>query len=154
MMRDLQKRLLRVESVLPSLPSDTECWISALVWFGIAYYLGKPAPKERPFVAFVRALGYHDERELKSDVANKDWMVSRKIASAKDKLFEIFGIRLVTLRDDPKRSLKYYKGLKRIEAGLPVSYKKRLKKMLTRADINIAWIQENGGIVHYLSYFP
>ena len=159
-LRHLEKRLRRVESILPPLPDASVCWAFGVQWFGIAYYLGKPAAGEEPFVAFARALGYADELELKTAMTNDVFILPRRFSSAERKLRETFGISLKS--DDPKNALKsgdpknaldLLAGLERMEAGLPKSYKNRLKKIVTRADINIAWICLHDGLVAYLRCF-
>ena len=127
------------------------CWAFGVEWFGIAYYLGKPTPDEEPFVAFARALGYADELELKTVMTNDAFILPRRFISAERKLRETFGISLKS--DDPKNASNFLQGLEQMEARLPKSYKNRLNKIVTRADINIAWIRLNYGVVAYLHCF-
>ena len=60
-----------MESSLPPLLNETVSWTSGLLWFAIAFYLGKPAPNEKPFAAFARALGYANESELNAAIEKK-----------------------------------------------------------------------------------
>jgi hypothetical protein len=63
-MRNLERRIRRLESVLPPLMTDNESWMCGVLWFAVAHYLGNPSPDEKPFAAFARALGYADQSEL------------------------------------------------------------------------------------------
>jgi hypothetical protein len=70
-MRGLERRIRKLESVLPPLLTPYVSWMFAVLWFGIAHYLGNPSPDEKPFAAFARALGYANQSELES--AMTDW---------------------------------------------------------------------------------
>ena len=65
-MRGLERRIRRLESVLPPLLTDHESWMCGVLWFAVAHYLGNPSPDEKPFAAFARALGYADQSELEN----------------------------------------------------------------------------------------
>jgi hypothetical protein len=65
-MRGLERRIRKLESLLPPLLSDDVSWMFGVLWFAVAYYLGNPSPDEKPFAAFARALGYADRSELES----------------------------------------------------------------------------------------
>jgi hypothetical protein len=80
MMHGLDRRLRKLESVLPPLLTPNESWIAGLLWFAVAYYLGNPSPDEKPFAAYARALGYAKESELKSAMGAKDRELSLKLA--------------------------------------------------------------------------
>jgi hypothetical protein len=81
MMQGLDRRLRKLESVLPPLLTPSESWIAGLLWFAVAYYLGNPSPGEKPFAAYARALGYADESELKSAMGAKDRELALIIAN-------------------------------------------------------------------------
>jgi hypothetical protein len=150
--RDFQRRLRKLESILPPMPSADECWIDGLLWFGIANYLGEPLQDEQPLVAFARALGYRNESELNSALISRAWEVRRKFFVASEKLFEKFDLELTTTPiEDGGR--KIWETLKRMEAGLPKSYKDRLKTILARTDINLAWIQRQEDLASYFRCF-
>jgi hypothetical protein len=83
-MRGLERRLRKLESVLPPLLSDDVSWIFGVLWFAVAYYLGNPSPDEKPFAAFARALGYADRSELESVMEDRN----RDLA---DSLYSLFG---------------------------------------------------------------
>jgi hypothetical protein len=59
--RQLERRLRKVESALRCEPDEYADYSWALVWFAIAYYLGNPSRDEKPYAAFARALGYASE---------------------------------------------------------------------------------------------
>jgi hypothetical protein len=106
--------------------------------FAVAYYLGNPSRDEEPLAAFARALGYADESQLNaalddSVVRNIPWLVRDKFLLAQGKLYEKFGANEENLLE----------ALERMEAGLPKSYKKRLKTILARTDINLGWLEDS-----------
>jgi hypothetical protein len=55
-------------------------WTAGLLWFAVAYYLGNPAPGEKPLAAYARALGYANESELKSAMGAKDRELALRLA--------------------------------------------------------------------------
>jgi hypothetical protein len=129
MIRDLDKRLRKLESRLPPERSEEEKSTSAfksLLMYAVGYYFGDPKPGEPPMAAFARALGYERAGEL-GDALNikasgrNDPEFDEKYACANRKLFAKFGV-------NPKTAgrRKYSEALKRIHAGLPESYKERV----------------------------
>jgi hypothetical protein len=143
MMRDLEKRLRKLESRLPPLPDAHVCQMEGIQWFALAYYLGNPSRDEEPFAAFARALGYANESQLNSaldDNAVPSWRVRDRFYLAWGKLFAKFDVDCDVRSFDPNKLLE---ALERMEAGLPKSYKKRLKTILARTDINLGWMQDN-----------
>jgi hypothetical protein len=146
MIRHLEKRLRKLESKLPPLPDADECHTDGVLWFAVAYYLGNPSPDEEPFAAFARALRYENESQLNGaldDIAdpNTSFSVRHEFHLAQAKLLSKFG---VDLRDPDSNKLfeALFEALKRMEQGLPKSYKKRLKTILARTDINLRWLRE------------
>src|SRR5262245_56247138 len=125
MMRGLERRLKKLESAVPSLPSADFCHMLGLKWFAVAYYLGHPSPNEKPFEAFARALGYTDETELNTALKDRYRFVSKRFSAAEDELEKKFGIhqdvdgltfeQLLKLEVD---ELAFEQALKRMEAGL------------------------------------
>ena len=148
MMRELQKRLRKLELIMPRQPDEYMCWACALEWFAVAYYLGDPSPDEAPFAAFARALGYAGERELNKSMTYRPHALVRSFLAAKNKLLAKFGVSGTS-----HQAIALWQALKRMEAGLPNSYKDRLKAVLSRADINVASIRFDSGIVPYLRIF-
>ena len=152
-LRDLQRRLRMLESVLPPLPSADQCWLDGLFWFGIANYLGEPLPNEQPLAAFARALGYRNESELNSALISQSWEVDGRFWSALNKLFKIFFDFELTATPTDDTVRKFCETLERMEAELPKSYKDRLKTILARTDINLSWIQRQKDLASYFRCF-
>jgi hypothetical protein len=73
-MSGLERRIRRLESVLPPLLTPHESWTFGVLWFAVAYHLGNPSPDEKPFAAFARALDYADQSELENamEARNRD----------------------------------------------------------------------------------
>jgi hypothetical protein len=117
-------------------------WISGLLWFAIAYYLGNPAPNEKPFAAFARALGYANESELNAAIEKNHRDLSSRLHSAEDRAYAKFGIFVSSLdeRDDACKA-RFWENLKRMYAGLPRSYKKQLNRMVLVEMIDLAWMR-------------
>jgi hypothetical protein len=172
-MRGLERRIRRLESVLPPLITPDASWMFGVLWFAVAHYLGNPSPDEKPFAAFARALGYADKSELENamEYRNRELadMISRvigpnqhaappandrvrakfgtvdpcrdllsRLGRAEDRVCERFGIHIPSLEySDAKRVSET---LKRMEAGLPQSYRDQLKTVLRRVD-NLAWMR-------------
>jgi hypothetical protein len=65
-MRGLERRIRKLESVLPPLLTDDVSWMFGVLGFAAAYHLGNPSPDEKPIAAFARALGYADQSELEN----------------------------------------------------------------------------------------
>jgi len=82
-MRGLERKIRKLESVLPPLLSDDVSWIFGVLWFAVAYYLGNPSPGEKPFAAFARALGYADQSELESVMEDRN----RDLSDSLNRLF-------------------------------------------------------------------
>ena len=87
-MRGLERRIRRLESVLPPLITPDVSWMFGVLWFAVAHYLGNPSPDEKPFAAFARALGYADQSELENamEYRNRELadMISRVIGPNQD----------------------------------------------------------------------
>ena len=128
MMRDLEKRLRKLESSLPPEPTEEEktCLaLKAFVRVAVEYYFGDPKPGEPPAAAYARALGYAHEGELKKALKLKasgdNPELNEKHARANRKLFARFGVK--KFGDDGK----WIEAIKRMEAGVPDWFKDRLK---------------------------
>ena len=80
-MRGLERRIRKLESVLPPLLTPYVSWTFGMLWFAVAYYLGKPSPDEKPFAAFARALGYADQSELESAMEAPDRYLADRLSS-------------------------------------------------------------------------
>lgn len=172
-MRGLERRIRRLESVLPPLLTPDVSWMFGVLWFAVAHYLGNPSPDEKPFAAFARALGYADQSELENamedryrDLADsisraigpnqypvplvKDRVRAKfgtvdpcrdllnRLGRAEERVCERFGIHIASLEYSDSKSVS--ETLKRIEAGLPQSYRDQLKLVLRRVD-NLAWMR-------------
>lgn len=151
LLRDFEKRLRKLESVLPALPPAEACWIDGVLWFSVAYYLGRPLQDEQPLAAFARALRYADEVELNRALASDDWVVRGRFDSAQLRLYEMF--EWDPMIQTEENAEKLAETLKGMEAGLSSSYKERLKTILKRTDINLSWIARHGDLASYLGCF-
>jgi hypothetical protein len=129
MIRDLDKRLRKLESRLPPEQSEEEKSKRALVLFlmnAVGYYFGDPKPSEPLVAAYARALGYEHEGKLRDALKKKasggnDPEFDEKYARANRKLFAKFGM-------NPKTGggRKFSDAVKLMDAGLPEWYKERL----------------------------
>jgi hypothetical protein len=167
-MRGLERRIRKLETVLPPLLTPDVSRMFGMLWFAVAYYLGEPSPDEKPFAAFARALGYANQSELESAMEDCRRYISDQLYSifksnqhdpdplAKDRIRTRFGTvdpyrdlsirlyraeeRVCTRFGIPTPSLEYSdaerfsEALKRMEAGLPQSYRDQLKMVLRRVD--------------------
>jgi hypothetical protein len=124
MIRDLDKRLRKLESRLPPEQSEEEEFKGALFLFQVAaigYYLGDLKPNEPPMAGFSRALGYERSGDLQDAMKKNLPEFNQRYARAQRKLFTKFGVNLSTA--DGK---EFSEALKRMHAGLPESRKERL----------------------------
>jgi hypothetical protein len=80
-MRGLERRIRKLESVLPPLLTPDVSWMFGMLGFAVAHYEGKPSPDEKPFDAFARALGYADQSELKRIMEAPDRDLADKLRS-------------------------------------------------------------------------
>jgi hypothetical protein len=144
MMRDLERKVRKLESVMPPLLTPDVSWMFGLLWFAVTYYLGNPSPNEKPFGAFARALRYASESELNAAIENNRPDLSKRFHSAEDRVCAKFGIYVSSLKDceelDDADNAKFSESLKRMEDGLPRSYKEQLKMVLVRVN-NLAWMR-------------
>lgn len=183
MMHGLDRRLRKLESVLPPLLTPHVSWTMGLLWFAVAFYLGNPSPGEKPFAAYARALGYANEAELESAMEAKNRELARNISNilgvptadndkpayaraprytgsernratvdrardlsikvyrAENEVMAKFGIFVSSLDEhDDASKARFWENQKRMYAGLPRSYKKQLKMVLTRVN-NLAWMR-------------
>jgi hypothetical protein len=124
MIRNLDKRLRKLESRLPREESEEEQFASALVPFlatAIGHYLGDLKPNEPLEAGYGRALGYEHEHEVVDAMRHNVLDFEHRWARAKRKLFMKFGVDLSTADDG-----EFKEALKRMHAGLPESRKERL----------------------------
>jgi hypothetical protein len=81
-MRGLERRIRRLESVLPPELTDDVSWMYGVLWFAVTHYLGNPSPDEKPFAAFARALGYADQSELENAMEDRYRDLADRLRSA------------------------------------------------------------------------
>jgi hypothetical protein len=125
MIRDLDKRLRKLESRLPPEESAEERAARNLESFlitTIAYYLGDPKPNEPLDQGYQRALGYKYDREFLNGLKHKDPDYEHRFVDAKRRLFMKFGVDLSTA-DDTADEGEFREALRRMYAGLPESRK-------------------------------
>ena len=85
MLHSFERKLRRLEVTLRCESNPDSDELIALIWCGVAYYLGSPARSEKPIAAYARALGYANEGELLGSL-DTDPELSRKIHSAEKRL--------------------------------------------------------------------
>src|SRR6516165_782884 len=123
MLRELQKRLRKLESRRP--PQETEderMWLSLYSFqaHAIGHYLGDPRTDEAPITAYARALGYEHGELLKAlkEIASghEDPNYDERHGLAIRRLFSKFDVNY-----DEAENGEYIGALKRMYAGLPES---------------------------------
>ena len=150
MTRDLERRIRKLESILPPLITPDDSWMYGVLWFAVAYYFGNLSSDEEPIAAYARALGYADESELNRVMADNYLEVSYRVSSAEYKICARFGIDIPSLEDSDSERLS--EALQRMEAGLPRFYRVFLKILVRR--MNLAWIRIHSlDISEYLRCF-
>ena len=139
MLRELQRRLRRLECNRPQQQTEEEKVSNALFKFimtAVGYYLGDPRPEEAPSAACARALGYAHEGELQnaikgaaSEGSNPE--LSERLARARSKLFAKFGFNLdeANMGDDAVW-YRFTEILKRIHAGMSGRHKELAQSFL------------------------
>jgi hypothetical protein len=150
MMRGLQKRLQKLESTLWDKLDDKDLSsYLGFMWFAVTYYLGNPRRGEKLIIAYARALGYANETELNYAVELDQRQlrqrgrlgVRQRDGSAQEELWKKFGISNTHTGGAEKR----FEAFRRMEAGLPKSYKHKLQSILKRTDINLEWLRFRSG---------
>jgi hypothetical protein len=124
MIRDLNKRLRKLESRLPREESEEEKFTRALVPLlatAFGHYLGDLKPNEPLEAGYGRALGYEHVREVLDALRHNQPDFEDRWARAKHELFMKFGVDLSTADNG-----EFKEALKRMHAGLPESRKARL----------------------------
>jgi hypothetical protein len=125
MIRDLDKRLRKLESRLPPEESEEERAARKLESFlmtTISYYLGDPKPNETLVHGYRRALGYEYDSEFVDGLKHKGPDYEHRFVDAKRRLFMKFGVDLSTA-DDTAEEGEFIEALRRMYAGLPESRK-------------------------------
>src|SRR5262245_57913731 len=126
MMRDIERRLQKLESQVPPPPptdeEKTAQYLQRFLTCAIAYYLGDPTPRGSVAEAYSRALGYSHSYEFIKDVNAKDRDLLERVRLAKIKLLEKFGVSAECGREE------IIEALLRMEAGLPERYKACCRK--------------------------
>lgn len=126
MMRDIERRLQKLESQVPP-PKPTEeeeakaeavqsLW--RFLMCAVAYYLGDPTPNGSVAEAYSRALGYSHGFEFKKAVGANDPDFFERDRLARIKLLEKFG---VSWESEWKEIVEAFN---RMEAGFSEHYKK------------------------------
>jgi hypothetical protein len=117
MIRDLDKRLRKLESRLPPEESGEEK-LERFLMTTIAYYLGDPKPNEPLVDGYQRALGYEYDSEFVDGLKHKGPDYEHRFVDAKRRLFMKFGVDLSTA-DDTAEDGEFAEALGRMYAGLP-----------------------------------
>src|SRR5262245_58598777 len=116
MMRDIERRLRKLESQIPRQPTEQEQIVERLQRFlfcAVAYYLGDPTPEGSVMEAYGRALGYPNSHEFRKAWDAKDPDLFQRDRLARIKLLEKFGV------SRERESVAIAAALRRMEAGLP-----------------------------------
>jgi hypothetical protein len=146
--RQLERRVRKLESTLKCEPNRLLDIVSALPWFGVGYYLGNPSRDEKPFAAYARALGYPNESELNSAIEGKARELLHRVVIAEEKLFAKFD------SDFPSRDWERQKEvLTRMLSGLPKSYRNHIARVLNEAKISVSWMRGQKDVGAYIRCF-
>jgi len=121
MLRELDKRLRKLESRIPRQQTETKTIYESVEFFlvcAIGYYLGDPRAREAQIAAYARALGYeHGEllRVLKEITSgHKDPNYNERHGLAIRRLFSKFDVNF-----DEAENGEDLEAFKRMYAGLP-----------------------------------
>src|SRR5262245_46649606 len=120
MMRDIERRLRKLESQIPRQPTEQEQIVERLqrfLFYAVAYYLGDPTPGGSVMEAYGRALGYPNSNEFRKAWDAYDPDLQERMRLAKGKLLERFG---VSVQHEWEEIIE---ACKRMHAGLPERYK-------------------------------
>jgi hypothetical protein len=118
-MRSIQRRLTKLEGLLPSPPTKRDpvaAQLLLLTILGVAYHFGDPRPDEGPATAFARALGYRSFEEFRDGI--KDAWARHK--AVQQRLFAKFNMSLEDLSEQGTEN--FIDGLERIADSLPERY--------------------------------
>jgi hypothetical protein len=123
MMRDIERRLRKLESQVLRQPTEQEkqekivqsC--QKFLVCAVAYYLGDPTPEGAPIEAYGRALGYPNPHEFRKAWDANDPDLYERDRLARIKLLAKFGVSWEHEREEISEAFK------RMEAGLPEQYK-------------------------------
>ena len=130
MLRELDKRLRKLESRIPRQQTETETINESVAFFlvhAIGHYLGDPRAREAQIAAYARALGYeHGEliRVMEESISRPDPNYDERHRLAVDRLFSKFGVNF-----DEAENGECVEALKRMYAGLPESHKERWRTL-------------------------
>ena len=131
MLRELDKRLRKLESRIPRQQTETETINESVAFFlvhAIGHYLGDPRAREAQIAAYARALGYeHGEllRVLKEIASgHEDPNYDERHGLAIRRLFSKFGVNY-----DEAENGEDVEAFKRMYAGLPESDKEQWRTL-------------------------
>jgi hypothetical protein len=148
-MRQLERRVRKVESTLGCEPQPMLDLVFALLWFGVAYYLGNPSGDEKPFAAYARALGYASESELNRAIEGKSLELLERFVAAEIKLYAKFDFDIESGDWDGEKQV-----WRLIFAGLPKSYRNHIARVRNEAKISLTWMRnKNRDIGAYIRCF-
>jgi hypothetical protein len=116
MIRDLDKRLRKLERRELSKEERSSRKLVSFLMTAIGHYLGDLRPNEPLVAGYARGLGYDYERETVDALRQSDF--EDRWARAARKLFMKFGVDLSTADDG-----EFREALRRMYAGLPESRK-------------------------------
>jgi hypothetical protein len=122
MIRDLDKRLRKLESRLRRQLSEEERFSRKLVSFlmtAIGHYLGDLKPNDPLVAGYARALGYEYKHETVDALRHNQPDFEERWARVTHKLFMKFGVDLSAADDR-----EFREALRRMYAGLPESRRK------------------------------
>jgi hypothetical protein len=148
--RQLEKRLKRLECTLRCEPDEITDYMFALLWFAAAYYLGNPSRHEKPFAAYARALGYANGPAFDRALEENDQELLRRFAAAEKKLYAKFGHSWTTTDDGQSLGA----ALTRMRDGLPQSYRDQIARIVSQTKISLDWMRnESKDIAAYIRCF-
>jgi hypothetical protein len=121
MTRDIERRLRKLESLVPPQPTEEEKTARRLQRFllcAVAYHLGDPTPEGSVMEAYRRALGYPHSYEFRKALEAKDPEFFERDRLARIKLLAKFGVSWEHEREE------LLEAFQRMEAGFPEQYKR------------------------------
>jgi hypothetical protein len=134
MRRDIRRRLEKLESQVPRQPTEEEELVQLhrqFLRYGVAYYLGDPAPdggrEESVADAYARALGYPGSFEFRKALEANDADLNERMRLAENRLLAKFGLSWEHEWD------AIVDAYKRMENGFSERYKRCWHETATRS---------------------
>lgn len=127
MTRDIQRRLRKLESLVPRQVQTEPREITQLRWFlihAVAYYVGGLKREESSADGYMRALGYSHGFEFDKALKERSEDFLERMSHANRIVLQKFGVSWGQKWDDLMEAFM------RMEAGFPEWYKERCRRLL------------------------